>query len=177
MTRAKQAEALRHFGFLLKDVSRLYSRNFERYSSVMGLTLMQSRVLSHLHRNEGISQVRLAELSDCEPMTLGRLLAKLEDDGLVERRPDPADGRARQLYLRPAAVPLIDQILKMGDLAGIEAMAGFSTADRAQLISLMARMRANLDALLPGVSDAAADDAGPTGDAASDTPKRRRSAA
>jgi DNA-binding MarR family transcriptional regulator len=169
MPPAPQSDPLSYFGFLIKDVSRLYSRNFERHSSVVGLTLMQSRVLSHLHRNEGISQVRLADLCDCDPMTLGRLIAKLEEDGLIERRPDPADGRARQLFLRPAALSVIKQIMQMAELARAEAMAGFSAADRSQLIALMVRLRANLNDLLPGMADSSADGA--------DTRKRHRGAA
>src|SRR5450759_1266799 len=82
-------DPFRHFGFLLKDVSRLYSRNFERHATELNLTLAQCKVLSYLQRNEGISQVRLAYLTDTDPMTLVRILDRMERDGLIERRPDP----------------------------------------------------------------------------------------
>ena len=150
---------MRHFGFLVKDVSRLYSRNFERHSGAMGLTLMQCRVLVHLHRNEGISQVRLADLCDCEPMTLGRVITRLEDDGLINRRADPADGRARQLYLTPRAAVLIDDILNRAEQSRLDAMAGLSAAERTQLLQLLQRMHANLAALMPGLADVVQDDA------------------
>jgi len=67
-------DRLRNFGFLLKDVSRLSGLNFEREASSLNLTLAQSKVLIYLQRNEGISQVRLAELTDTDPMTLVRNL-------------------------------------------------------------------------------------------------------
>ena len=65
---------MRNFGFLIRDLSRLYARNFERHSVDLGLTLDQCKALCYLQRNEGISQVRLAYLTDIDPMTLGRLL-------------------------------------------------------------------------------------------------------
>jgi MarR family len=80
-------DRLRYFGFLLKDISRLHSKNFERHSVTLTLTLTlaQCKVLPHLQRNEGVSQVRLAELADTDPMTLVRFLDRMERDGWVER--------------------------------------------------------------------------------------------
>jgi MarR family transcriptional regulator, transcriptional regulator for hemolysin len=142
-------DPLRNFGFLLKDVTRLYSLNFENHATELNLTLPQCKVLCYLQRNEGISQVRLAELSDTDPMTLVRILDRMEGDGLIERRPDPADRRARRLYLRPAASPVLEEIWRVSDRARAEALSCLSAADRAQLMSLMQRVHANLDALLP----------------------------
>jgi MarR family transcriptional regulator for hemolysin len=79
-------DRLRYFGFLLKDISRLHSKNFKRHSLILDLTLGQCKVLPHLQRNECVSQVRLAELADADPMTLVRLLDRTERDGWVERR-------------------------------------------------------------------------------------------
>jgi MarR family transcriptional regulator, transcriptional regulator for hemolysin len=146
-------ESLRTFGFLLKDVSRLYSRNFARHAARLHLTLDHCRVLSHLARNEGISQARLADLTDTDPMTLGRLLERMEADGLVERRPDPGDRRARILFLREAAAPILEEIWRLSDLARAEAFAGLAAAEKAQLLALMRRIQSNLDALVPGTAD------------------------
>jgi MarR family transcriptional regulator for hemolysin len=145
--------SLRTFGFLLKDVSRLYSRNFERHAARLQLTLDQCRVLTHLARNEGISQARLADLADADPMTMGRLLERMEADGLIERRPDPDDRRARTLFLRDAAVPLLQEIWHLSDVARAEAFSGLNAGDKGQLLALMQRIHANLDALLPGTAD------------------------
>jgi DNA-binding MarR family transcriptional regulator len=142
-----------HFGFLLKDVSRLCSRNFERLSIGLGLSLQQCRVLSYLQRHEGVSQVRLAYLTDNDPMTLRRLLVRMEADGLVERRLDPHDGRAHRLYLRAKARPVLEEIHRLSELAHDEAFAGFSAADRTALMNLLRRLHTNLDALMPGISE------------------------
>jgi DNA-binding MarR family transcriptional regulator len=142
-------DALSNFGFLLKDVSRLFSRNLERYCAKIGLTLPQCRVLGYLQRNEGISQARLAELTDSEPMTLSRLLARMEAGALVERRPDPSDGRAHSLFLGPKAAPLLDEIWRVSERTRAGALTGFDAADRGQLMALLQRIRYNLDASMP----------------------------
>jgi DNA-binding MarR family transcriptional regulator len=147
-------DPFRHFGFLLKDVSRLYSRNFERHATELNLTLAQCKVLCYLQRNEGISQVRLAYLTDTDPMTLVRILDRMEGDGLIERRPDPADRRARRLFLQASATPVLREIWRLSDCARAETLSGLSVADRAQLVNLMQRIHSNLDALIPGAADA-----------------------
>jgi len=143
-------DRLRNFGFLLKDTSRLSGLNFEREAAGLNLTLAQCKVLIYLQRNEGISQVRLAELTDTDPMTLVRTLDRMERDGLIERRPDPADRRARRLFITAAAEPVLDEIWRIADRARAAALAGLSKAESDQLIGLLERIHANLTLLLPG---------------------------
>ena len=147
-------DPLRNFGFVLKDVARLHSRNFERHSlaaGTTGLTLAQSKVLSYLQRNEGISKAGLAELTDMDPMTLGRLLARMTADGLIEQRPDPSDRRAHCLFLQPdKALPVLDEIRRISERSRAESLAGLNAADRSQLMSLLHKIQANLYALMPG---------------------------
>jgi DNA-binding MarR family transcriptional regulator len=158
-------DALSNFGFLLKDVSRLFSRNFERRCAEIGLTLAQCRVLGYLQRNEGISQARLAELTDSDPMTIGRLLARMEAGAFVERRPDPSDGRARSLSLGPKAAPLLDEIWRLSQRTRAQALTGLDAADRSQLMELLQRIRDNLDAPMP---EGAERDRGPANSATPD---------
>jgi DNA-binding MarR family transcriptional regulator len=139
-------DALSNFGFLLKDVSRLFSRNFERHCAEIGLTLAQCRVLGYLQRNDGLSQARLAELTDSDPMTLGRLLVRMEAGALVERGPDPCDGRAHRLSLGPKASPLLAEIWRLSARTREDALTGLDAADRGQLLALLQRVRDNLDA-------------------------------
>lgn len=162
MASQRTLDALSSFGFLLKDVSRLFSRNFERHCGALGLTLAQCRVLGYLQRHEGVSQARLAELSDTDPMTLGRLLARMQADGLVERRPNPDDGRAHSLYLRPKAIPLLNEIWRLSDRARAEALAGLDADDRSHLMAVMSRIRDNLVALTSDMSDRAPKAVAPT---------------
>lgn len=147
------AEHLKDFGFLLKDVSRLYSRNFERQSAALGLSLAQCRVLAYLERHEGISQARLAELTDTDPVTLARLLARMTADGLVERATDPTDRRANQLFLLMPALALLDEIWRLSDQARDQSLQGLSASKSATLTRLPLRMQNNLGALVPGGGD------------------------
>jgi len=164
-------DALSTFGFLLKDVSRLFSRDFERRCAGIGLTLPQSRVLGYLQRNEGISQARLAELTDSDPMTLGRLLARMEAGALVERRLDPSDGRAHSLFLGPKAAPLLDEIWRLSERTRAEALTGLDAADRGRLMALLQRIRNNLDVPVP---EAAERDRGPARSLTSEVAAPRR---
>jgi len=148
-------DPLRNFGFLLKDVSRLFSLNFERHAVGLNLTLAQCRVLCYLQRNEGISQVRLAALTDTDPMTLLRILGRMEGEGLIERRTDPRDGRAHCLFLLASAVSVLDEIWRLSDRARAESLMGLSAANRTQLVNLMQRIHSNLDGLMPGAADTA----------------------
>lgn len=151
--------ALRNFGFLLKDVSRLSSLNFERHAVELNMTLAQCKVLVYLERNEGITQVRLANLSDTDPMTVVRALDRMESEGLVERRLDPNDRRVRHLFLKPKAMPVLARIWDVADQARSEALSGLSAADRQQLMKLLGRIQSNLITLLPCADKAAS---GPT---------------
>jgi MarR family transcriptional regulator for hemolysin len=140
-------DQLRNFGYLVKDTSRLYTLHFERHAVDHGVTLGQCKVLGALRRNEGISQVRLAELTDTDPMTLVRMLDRMEASGLVERRPDPLDRRASRLYMQAGAAPTLDAIARTHDRALAEAMAGLADAERQLLFDLLQKVHVNLDAL------------------------------
>jgi len=142
-------DPLRSFGFLLKDVSRLYVQRFEQRAAALGLTLSQCKALVYLARREGISQVQLSESADIEPMTLVRILDRMELEGLLERRADPGDRRARCLYLKDKAKPLLDDIWRLSDLTRGEAFAGIARQRADQLIALLDKVRGNLAGLEP----------------------------
>lgn len=145
-------DRLRNFAFLMKDISRLHSKNFERHALRLSMTLAQYKVLAHLERNEGVSQVKLAELTDTDPMTLVRILDRMERDGWVERRAHPGDRRARQLFLTKTAQPVLQEMWRVSDSVRAEALAGLSAADREQLLDLLSRVQANLSAQLPAAT-------------------------
>jgi MarR family transcriptional regulator for hemolysin len=141
------ADRLRNFGFLMRDVSRLYAAYFERHAGELELTLPQCKVLGHLSRNEGISQARLAELSDTDPMTLVRTLDRMQQDQWIERRADPTDRRAHRLYLRESAKPILNRMWKIADQCRQEAMATLSPEERDLLVALLERVHGTLIAL------------------------------
>jgi MarR family transcriptional regulator for hemolysin len=141
------ADRLRNFGFLVRDVSRLCAKRFERNARELELTLPQCKVLAHLSRNEGISQARLAELTETDPMTLVRTLDRMQQDGWIERRPDPIDRRAHCLFLRDPARPILDRSWKFAEQTRAEALAALSQGDREHLIDLLERVHGTLSNL------------------------------
>jgi DNA-binding MarR family transcriptional regulator len=140
-------DRLRNFGFLLRNVSNRYVLRFEQRARAISLTLPQCKALVRLEKNEGISQAGLAELAEVEPMTMVRILDRMEADGLLERRPDPADRRARRLYLTGKAKPLLDEIWQLAELTRAETFAGISRKDREAFIDMLERMHRNVCAL------------------------------
>jgi MarR family transcriptional regulator for hemolysin len=138
----------RSTGFLLRDNSRLMKVAFN--DRVSGLTQAQWGALAHLSRNQGLNQVGLADLLEVQPITVARLIDKLVAQGLVERRPDPNDRRAQQLFLTENAQPLLDQMWEAGDEILDEAYHGFTDAERTMFIDMMVRMRGNLARLAQG---------------------------
>jgi len=140
-------ERLRNLGFLLRDVWRLYAKYFERHAHELNLSLPQCKVLAHLSRNEGISQAQLAELTATDPMTLVRTLDRMQQDGWVERRPDPQDRRAHRLYLREAAKPIVARMWKLSDQARAEMLSVLKAQEREQLLDLLERLQAHLQKL------------------------------
>jgi MarR family transcriptional regulator, transcriptional regulator for hemolysin len=131
-------------GFLLHDVARLLKKRFEQNSRGSGLTRSQWQVLTYLAQNEGINQARLAELIEIEPITLGRIVDRLEAMGLIERHPHPTDRRTWLLHLVEAARPKLEQIRELGDVTHEEALAGVSEDDGQRLLKTLEAMKANL---------------------------------
>ncbi len=133
-------------GFLLHDAARLLRKRFEQSArqSGLGLTRSQWQVLAHLAKNEGIQQGALADLLEIEPITLVRILDKLQELGLVERRPHASDRRVWLLFLKPSAGPVLDAMRSVGDLTRAEALAGVSGKDRECLMRTLSAMRENL---------------------------------
>ena len=139
----------RTLGFVLNDVARLMRKRFEQRAraAALGLTRAQAAVLAYLARQEGINQAALAQLLELEPITLARLLDRLQAAGLIERRPDPKDRRAHLLYLTAAAYPLLDRIFALAAEVREDALAGVAEAERGRLLDLLIEMKANLVAV------------------------------
>ncbi len=146
-------DRFRQLGFLLKDVSRRYTRRFEERAQRLALTLSQCKALIHLQRNEGVSQKRLAEIAEVDPMTLVRILDRMEADGWVQRRFDPTDRRAHTLWLTPAAAPVLERIWQLIVDTRAEMLQGLSNEERTMLVTLLERVHANLAGLSPLPAD------------------------
>ena len=142
----------RSFGFLVNDVARLFGRRFDQNGRRLGLTRAQCRTLGYLTRNEGINQAGLADLLEIRPMTLVRQIDRMEEAGWIERRPDPADRRARRLYLTAKARPILGRIWNVANATRDEALARLTPLQAETLIDLLDRVHATLSATLSAAS-------------------------
>ena len=138
------SDADRSVGFLIHDVARLQRRNFDRRLLSLGLTQAQWRAIAHLSREPGLRQAALAERLEVKPITLARLVDRMEAAGWVERNDDPDDRRASRLYLTPKSEPILTQMHERAAETLEEALAGLSASLRRQLTGALERMKRNL---------------------------------
>ena len=143
-------------GFLLSDVARLLRRRFDERARDIGVTRPQWRVLTALKRHEGITQVALADLLEVEPITLGRMVDRLQEARLVERRADPADRRAWRLHLTDASLPIITDLGAIAQDMFAEVLDGVTGPAQAELAATLAQIRSNLLQLGDGEAKAEA---------------------
>jgi MarR family transcriptional regulator, transcriptional regulator for hemolysin len=142
----------RDFAFLLSDVARMIRTLADQEARKFGMTRAQWGVLFRLERSEGLKQSELAELLDIQPITLTRLIDRLHDNGLIERRSDPHDRRAKRLFLTPAARPLLDKLSKVST----EMMAGVLTGiDRSAVEAMTRQLIGIKDNLRQAISERA----------------------
>ena len=131
-------------GFLLHDVARLLRKRFEQNARGSGLTRSQWQVLAYLAQNEGINQSGLADLLEIEPITLGRIVDKLQTQALIARHPHPSDRRVWLLHLTPAARSKLTQVRRLGDVTRGEALTGVSETDTERLLKTLQALKTNL---------------------------------
>jgi len=143
-----QASRNREFGFILNDVARLLRTYADYRAAQFGMTRAQWAVLVRLDRFEGLNQSELAEMLDLQPITLTRLLDKLSDSGLIERRPDPGDRRAKRLFLTPAARPLLKRLAELGEETMTSTLAGIDPESIEKMVSQLALVKENLRRLI-----------------------------
>ena len=147
MSNDDDAYLTRSLGFLLGDVSRLVRMRFDQRARDLDLTRAQWRVLAQLRRREGINQRALADILDIENITLTRHVDRLELKGLVERRPDPNDRRARTLHLKDKAKSVLGELRTLSEQTREEALTGISQEESEQLIDTLLRIKENMSDL------------------------------
>jgi MarR family transcriptional regulator for hemolysin len=108
------------------------------------MTRAQWAVLARLESNEGLKQSELAEMLDLQPITLTRLVDRLCANGLIERRADPDDRRAKRLYLTPQARPLMDRLAELGQDMMKTVLGGFDLATVERMILELSHTKENL---------------------------------
>lgn len=133
-----------NFAFDVSETAQALRRAFDRRAASLGVTRAQWRVLARLSRQDDMRQVELAEALDIEPITLCRMIDRLAEAGLVERRPDERDRRAWRLHLTQAAGPIVERLRALADEFLAEALAGVGEAEQAAVRNILARVRANV---------------------------------
>ena len=136
-------------GLLIHDVARLLRRRIDQKAQAVGLTSAQWRVLSMVARaefrnEEPPNQAAIADQMDLEPITLSRLVDRMEAAGMIERRPDPDDRRAHRLYLQDAARPLVAEFRTVATGCVTDALTGVSDAEIDMVTEILTRVRNNL---------------------------------
>lgn len=136
----------RMLGFLVADIARLLRRNIDRRLQSLELTQAQWRAIVHLSRNEGMTQTALAESLEIQPITLTRLVDRMESAGWVERRTHPLDRRAVQLFLTPKSEPILEEMHARAAETLNEATRGISPRAQRQLVATLEQIKHNLAA-------------------------------
>jgi MarR family transcriptional regulator, transcriptional regulator for hemolysin len=134
----------KELAFTINDVARLLRTHADQKAAQFGMTRAKWAVLARLDRFEGLKQNELAEMLDLQPISLTRLLDRLSNNGLIERRADPDDRRAKRLFLTPAARPLLACLSDLGEELMQTALAGLSASETDFLLSRLYIVKENL---------------------------------
>jgi MarR family transcriptional regulator for hemolysin len=150
----------REIAFNISDVARMLRTYADQRAREFGMTRAQWAVLSRVERYEGLKQVELADMLDLQPITLTRLIDRLCDSGLIERRADPDDRRAKRLYLTAAAGPVLDGLMRLGKDMMTGVLAGIDATGIEQLHANLLTLKTNLrGAIADRASEAAPEQA------------------
>lgn len=130
--------------FVINDVARMMRTVADQKVGRFGMTRAKWAVLARLERFEGLKQAELAEMLDLQPISLTQLLDGLCENGLIERRPDPEDRRAKRLFLTPDARPLLERLGALGEELMDDALAGIDASQVATLLADLDLVKENL---------------------------------
>ena len=145
-----QSDGTERLGFLIHDAARLMRKRFELRAAEHGLSAAQWRLLFRLVKEEGLAQARLAELLEIEPISVSRLLDRMEEGGWIERRQSAADRRVRVVYPTGKALSAFGAVKKVAGTIYQEALEGMSAAERGSLVNGLETILANLADGEPG---------------------------
>jgi len=129
--------------FEIGETAHVLRKAFDRLAVGLGVTRAQWKVLFKLSRKPGLRQVELADMLELEPITLCRIVDRLEEGGLVERTRDPDDRRAWRLHVTAKARPLIEKLHAVGAVLVDQAFAGIDPKDIETARKVLAQAREN----------------------------------
>ena len=131
-------------GFLMSDAARLLRRSFDERARGKNVTRPQWRVLALLRRFNGSTQVALADMLDVEPITMARMIDRLQEAKLIERRADPADRRAWRVHLTEEGEEKIRELKPLAKDLFEDALCGLSLKQQTELEAMLNIIRGNL---------------------------------
>jgi MarR family transcriptional regulator, transcriptional regulator for hemolysin len=138
------------FAYRMHDVTCLFRKHFDRRALRFGLTRAQWRALKAIRRDEGLSQIALADRLELEAIAVGRVIDRLQDAGFVQRRADPADRRRWRLHLTPKAHAVTDDMEVLARELRGESLRDIEAVDLDAFLRVLARIHDNLVALDEG---------------------------
>lgn len=130
--------------FQLIDVARAMRTHFDHRAREHGMTRAQWGVLLRLERQEGMMQAEMAEALEVQPISLARLIDRLCEQKLVERRPHPSDRRANRLYLTAKGRATLAQLVPLGREVSGEVLESFTERETTELLENLLRIKRNL---------------------------------
>ena len=133
-----------HIGYLLADNSRLARWAFDQQVREIGVTGPQARLLLILSRRPGENQGFYAEQLEVEPITLCRMVDRLEEAGMIERRRDPTDRRAWQLHLTVKSQKIVAKLQRRVDSLVDDMLCGLTSEEREEFARLLKTVGTNL---------------------------------
>ena len=125
----------------IAETAHALRKAFTRRASSLGVTGAQWKVLFRLKRKPDLRQSELADMLDIEPITLSRIVDRLQEAGLIEREADPTDRRAWRLHVTAKAEPIVEKLQAVADDMTAEAFAGIDPDDIATLRRVLAQVR------------------------------------
>ena len=146
----------RNFGFILHDVARLLRTTYDRRMKALGLTRSQWWVLTHLYRNDGVTQSELADILEIEKPTLGRLLDRLASNGWIRREEHAQDRRAKRVCLTEEVKPAMKAMREAAAELRRDALAGLTPEQQTQFVDTLIAVKANLGGAETGSAKASA---------------------
>lgn len=135
--------------FEIGETAHALRKAFDRRAVGLGVTRAQWKVLFRLERQPGLRQIELADMLDIEPITLSRIIDRLEEGGLVERVADPSDRRAWRLHVTAGARPMIEKLRAVANEMISEAFAGIDPDHIAITRAVLGRVRENASRAAP----------------------------
>lgn len=130
--------------FSISWIARLSRTRFDARARTIGLTRAQWSMIASISLRQGATQSDLASALEINSVTAGRIIDKLEAAGWIERRSDPADRRANRVYLKDAAMPVLNAMTCLAADEETIATAGMDEAEVKLLTALLGRMICNL---------------------------------